>query len=35
MNCITCNLGINNENYIIHSSCGNKYHYKCYIKHKL
>ena len=34
MDCITCNLEINNENYIL-CSCGNKYHYKCYIKQKL
>ena len=31
MDCITCNLEINNENYIL-CSCGNKYHYKCLYK---
>ena len=31
MDCITCNLDINNENYIL-CSCGNKYHYKCLYK---
>ena len=30
MDCSTCNLGINNENFII-CSCGNKYHYTCII----
>ena len=31
MDCITCNLEINNENYIS-CLCGNKYHYKCLYK---
>ena len=31
MDCITCNLEINNENYIL-CSCGNKYHFKCLYK---
>ena len=31
MDCSTCNLEINNENYII-CSCGYKYHYKCLYK---
>ena len=31
MDCITCNLEINNDNYIL-CSCGNKYHYKCLYK---
>ena len=31
MDCITCTLEINNENYII-CLCGNKYHYKCLYK---
>ena len=31
MDCITCNLEINNEHYII-CSYGNKYHYKCLYK---
>ena len=34
MDCITCNLEINNENYIS-CSCGNKYHYKCLYKAKM
>ena len=34
MDCSTCNLEINNENYII-CSCGNKYHYKCLYKAKI
>ena len=34
MDCITCNLEINNDNYIL-SSCGNKYHYKCLYKAKI
>ena len=29
MDCSTCNLVINNDNYIIFA-CGIKYHYKCY-----
>ena len=31
MDCSTCHLGINNENYII-CSCDNKYNYKCLYK---
>ena len=34
MDCITCNLEINNENYIL-CSCGNKYHFKCLYKAKI
>ena len=34
MDCSTCNLEINNENYII-CSCGNKYYYKCLYKAKI
>ena len=34
MDCITCNLEINNENYIS-CLCGNKYHYKCLYKAKI
>ena len=34
MDCITCNLEINNENYIL-CSCGNKYHFKCLYKSKI
>ena len=31
MDCSICNVGINNENYIICSYC-NKYHYNCLYK---